>query len=124
MTITRYPLAWPAAWRRTPAYRRMRATFGRKERKSGQSWDSRVRVTVNDATTRVREELRRLGVVRDDNIIISTNVRLRLDGLPRSGEPEPNDPGVAVYWERSNEPPAACSMAERGTRCRGSRWST
>src|SRR3546814_20391176 len=34
--------------------------------------------------------------------IISTNVRTRLDGLPRSGEREPNDSGAAVYWEEWN----------------------
>jgi hypothetical protein len=39
-----------------------------------------------------------MGVDRQD-VVISTNVRTRLDGLPRSGEPEPSDRGAAVYWE-------------------------
>ncbi|MBW9102893.1 hypothetical protein [Paraburkholderia phenoliruptrix] len=43
-------------------------------------------------------ELSRLGVGRDD-IVISTNIKTRLDGLPRSDQKAPDDPGVAVYWE-------------------------
>ena len=36
--------------------------------------------------------------------IISTNLKLRLDGLPRSDQKEPDDPGVAVYWQRLSKP--------------------
>jgi hypothetical protein len=36
------------------------------------------------------------------NIIISTNLILRRDELPRSGQPEPADPGVAVYWKKDS----------------------
>ncbi len=39
-----------------------------------------------------------MGVDRQD-IVISTNIRTRLDGLPRSGEKEPDDSGAAAYWE-------------------------
>jgi hypothetical protein len=36
---------------------------------------------------------------RDDNdIVVSTNVALRLDGWPRSDQGEPGDRGAAVYW--------------------------
>jgi hypothetical protein len=35
--------------------------------------------------------------------VISTNVRMRLDGLPRSGEKESQDPGAAVYWQELND---------------------
>lgn len=38
-----------------------------------------------------------MGVVRDE-IVLSTNLQLRLDGLPRSGQAAPRDPGAAVYW--------------------------
>ena len=31
--------------------------------------------------------------------MISTNLKLRLDGLPRSDQATPADPGVAVYFE-------------------------
>lgn len=54
-------------------------------------------LTVADGIERVTGELRRMGRGPDD-IVISTNVVLRLDGMPRSNQPEPRDPGVAVYW--------------------------
>ena len=38
------------------------------------------------------------------NVVISSNLRLRLDGLPRSGQREPDDPGVAVYFEHMGDP--------------------
>ena len=38
-----------------------------------------------------------MGIHRDD-VVISTNVPVRLDGLPRSVASEPMDPGAAVYW--------------------------
>jgi hypothetical protein len=40
--------------------------------------------------------------VSPDDILISTNVRLRLDGLPRSDQ-EPSDPGAAVYWQKKGK---------------------
>jgi hypothetical protein len=39
-----------------------------------------------------------MGIGRDD-VLISTNLKLRLDGLPRGDQGEPADPGVAVYWQ-------------------------
>lgn len=56
------------------------------------------RVSVNDSIQRIAYELERLGVP-DGDVIISTNVPTRLDGLPRSDRAEPADPGVAIYWK-------------------------
>lgn len=42
-------------------------------------------------------ELGRLGA---KNVILSTNIPLRQDGFPRADWREPEDPGVAVYFER------------------------
>ncbi len=39
-----------------------------------------------------------MGISRED-LVISTNLETRLDGLPRSGQRKPDDPGVAVYWK-------------------------
>ena len=50
---------------------------------------------------RVLDELGRLSIWRDDSVI-STNITTRLDGLPRSDQKAPEDPGVAVYWETKN----------------------
>jgi hypothetical protein len=84
--LAAYPLTWPANWPRMTS--RKRASFTK----------CKNRLTVHDGVYRVLGELAHFRVARDD-IIISTNVRTRLDGTPRSDQPEPSDPGVAVYWE-------------------------
>ncbi len=107
---TRYPLSWPAAWKRTEAGFRKRARFTKGERKystrgDGSSYSYTVQrdLTVAEGVRRVRVELERMGVPDGDSII-STNLPVRLDGLPRSGATRPADPGVAVYWQRPGEP--------------------
>jgi hypothetical protein len=49
---------------------------------------------------------------RDSNVIISTNVPLRLDGLPRSDK-EPSDPGAAVYWKKNDKQVMRCMAIDR-----------
>jgi hypothetical protein len=103
--VTKYPLAWPTGWKR--AQRRASANFNKKEWKPS-SFDPNKQIqqgralTVNDATQRVLSALQRFGVLEGD-AIISTNLQLRLDGLPRSNQPEPADPGAAIYWKRPGE---------------------
>lgn len=97
MTISAYPLQWPAGWKRTEPAARTWAKFGKRESNVGQAWRQLKGVTVADGTGRVREELRRMDVDEND-LVISTNLRLRLDGYPRSDQSEPADPGVCVYW--------------------------
>lgn len=99
MTITAYPLAWPAGWKRGPSLK-----FGRfgtrssvKSSCSDNYYSRKSAMTVAEAVKRVRGELGRMGL-RDDDVVISTNLALRLDGLPRSDQREPNDSGAAVYW--------------------------
>src|SRR4029077_9617164 len=41
--------------------------------------------------------------VREGDAIISTDSKVRIDGLPYSGQREPENPGVAVYWKRGKE---------------------
>lgn len=88
-----YPLSWPEGWPRTSDHRRERARF---HKKGSRNWADAL--TVTDGVARVLTELERMGIDRQD-AIVSTNVRTRLDGLPRSGEREPTDPGAAVYWQ-------------------------
>ena len=95
MSVTRYPLSWPQGWARTPRAQRKRASFGRTQQSPGSSWRSKESLTVSQATDRVLEELRRLRAV---DAIVSTNLVVRIDGLPRSGQAEPTDSGVAVYF--------------------------
>lgn len=75
----RYPLAWPEGWKRTKSPERSRF-----ERRS-----------VADASKEVLEEVRRLG---GSHPVISSNMPLRRDGLPRTDRREPVDCGVAVYF--------------------------
>lgn len=102
-----HPLQWPTGWPR--AAMRHRAKFG----KSGCGWsggDNGTQavyrgmqpISIDEGTRRVLNELRTFGV-QDGDAIISTNLVLRLDGLPRSGQGAPSDPGVAVYWRRPGE---------------------
>lgn len=111
MTIPAYPLQWPAGWKRIAHVHRTRARFAKKERKysdhvgadgSRGSWLSGKEITIADGVERVRAELGRMGI-RDDDLVISSNLELRLDGLPRSGQREPSDPGIAVYWRAGAE---------------------
>lgn len=98
MSITAFPLSWPPGWKRTPANQVTFGRFGTAKQSPHGSWKTRAELSINEATTRLMEELARTGVNRN-TIILSTNLVLRLDGLPRSGQPAPRDPGAAVYWK-------------------------
>jgi DnaJ domain len=89
--IQAFPLQWPPGWRRIASYQRKRARFANYKRE----------LSVMDGIGRVLEELSKLEVKRDD-LVISTNVPTRLDGLPRSDK-VPADPGAAVYWTKGKE---------------------
>jgi len=99
--IEAYPLSWPAGWRRTPADARTRARFNRREQQyssaSQITWTRKRELTVADSIARTQTALESMGLARDD-VVISTNLPTRLDGMPRSGAAAPADPGAAVYW--------------------------
>lgn len=109
--IPAYPLAWPAGWKRTPASGRVHGKFNKKTRDSS-SYATKRSVTIAEALARVRDELERMGIHADD-LVISTNLTLRLDGFPRSDQREPADPGVAVYWRArfdTSQPPKCMAI--------------
>lgn len=108
---TAFPLSWPEGWKRTTS--RTSAQFGRTERDVNGFRDKK-RLSVADAVGRIVGELRRMGIP-DWNVIISTNVPLRLDGLPRSDR-EPSDPGAAVYWRKNDKQVMRCMAIDRYTR--------
>lgn len=87
--ITRNPLCWPNHIGRTVPGARVRPQF--QER------------SISGATAFVLAEINRLNQRRwdfhDDGVIISTNLRLKQDGLPQGNQSEPADPGVAVYFK-------------------------
>jgi len=110
----RCPLSWPSGWKRTGADARRSARFARGEMRTNQiggEYRSLRQLTVADAVARLEAELNRLGA---ENEVLSTNVQVRLDGLPRSGQREPDDPGAAVYFSLAGKP--RCLACDRWTR--------
>lgn len=84
MTTEAYPLSWPPGRGRTERWRRERAKFD---------------VTFARARDNIVAEIGRLaGRYPDPQVVISTNIALRRDGLPLAGQRQPDDPGVAVYF--------------------------
>lgn len=78
-----FPLAWPAGWPR------LKSAYSREQ--------SRYKVSFAIARDHLLKELR-LFTGRD--VVISTNIPVKLDGLPYASFREPEDPGVAVYWRK------------------------
>lgn len=102
MTVNAHPLAWPDGWPRRDTWLRKPGKFGVAEDKG--SYVGKRSLSIEDGVKRVRSELERLGIDVDDDMVISTNLRLNLRGLPRGDQGEPGDPGVAVYWQKPGKP--------------------
>ncbi len=100
MTINAFPLTWPSGWKRTPAHQVKHGAFGKKVTGPNRGYAHHEDLTTNEAVKRVLLELQRMGIWRDD-VVISTNIPVRLDGLPRGDAKRPKDHGAAVYWEDS-----------------------
>lgn len=94
--VEAYPLQWPAGWRRTKYRQHSRY----KQARFGQSRD---------------ELLHELKLMGAKYVTLSTNIPLRLDGLPYANTAEPKDPGVAVYWERKGQ--TQCIACDRWAKC-------
>lgn len=90
-TITSYPLSWPVGWKRTPSHAVRRSQFG--------SYNNPP--TTFKSISAVQHELRLLGA---REVVISTNLELRNDGLPRGSSKAPRDAGVAVYFQLNKQP--------------------
>lgn len=89
-----YPLQWPVGKARTKYPTR-----------------SRFDTTQNIAQTALWSELSALGA---KNVVISTNIKLRQDGLPYASQREPDDKGVAVYFDyKGNKVCFACDRWDR-----------
>ena len=100
MTADAYPLQWPAGRPRTDRWRRERAKFD---------------VTFARARDNIVAEVGRLaGRYPDPNIVISTNIALRRDGLPLANQRQPDDPGAAVYFTyKKRQMSFACDRWEK-----------
>jgi hypothetical protein len=106
-----YPLCWPAGWRRTRTSDRVPARFNKKD---DTGWKERL--TTAQAIDRVMTELARLNQSGDWTMIVSTNVKTSSNGYARSSQPEPEDPGVAVYWKRTSDPAHKVMAVDQYTR--------
>jgi len=95
MTATAYPLAWPAGWPRTPP----------AERSAGQAFSQgagtdRRAITLDIARKKLFDELEMLGAT---DVVLSANIPLRADGLPRSGATWGREPGIALYFTMNGQ---------------------
>lgn len=85
-TIRAYPLSWPSSQKRTKRpYSNPR--FSRK----------------HSALSTCQNIISEINLMGGRKIIISTNIRLRMDGLPYSNQRSPKDTGVAVYFNFNEE---------------------
>ena len=79
-----YPLQWPQSWSRTVTPERHPAM-------------------VRDFTRNRDDVVRQLGLLGADDVVISSNKMTRQDGLPYAKQREPEDSGVAVYFDLDGE---------------------
>ena len=94
--ITAYPLSWPFGWKRTRYPDESR--FGRKSFAEGR----------DDLLYEIEERL------KGHSVVLSTNIELRLDGLPYGNRAQPDDKGVAVYFKLNKKDVAlACDKWHR-----------
>jgi len=93
-TTAAFPLLWPAGKPRRPASARKAPRFNIKEH-NGSYLESKE-MTVTEALNRLQVELDRIGARYP---LVSSNLEARLDGRPRSGQRDPEDPGIAVYFD-------------------------
>jgi hypothetical protein len=116
MAIEAFPLTWPTGWKRTGNYQRTRAKFGKGVQQYNAegkaTWTRKTDLSIAQALERVTTELRTMGVELS-KVIISTNLELRNDGLPRSSQRAPSDPGVSVYWNVRGQKNQRCMAIDR-----------
>lgn len=85
--ISAYPLSWPEGWRRTRPASRSYSNFGLH--------------SIAACADKIINEVR---LMPGSRCVISSNMRLRLDGLPYSNQRQPEDTGAAVYFRYNDKP--------------------
>lgn len=95
-----FPLDWPAGWPRAPY--RQASRFGANGEKP----------SIGKGTKEIMIELERMSATE---VVISSNLELRNDGLPRARQAALGyDPGVAVYFKRKGQAQViACDLYDR-----------
>jgi DnaJ-domain-containing protein 1 len=97
--IEAYPLCWPSDQLRTPGAQRdpgyqFKVTFGR-------------------ARDELLHELQLMGA---REVVVSTNIPVRNDGLPYANAREPDDAGIAVYFQQGKRSLVIACDSYRTTR--------
>lgn len=109
--IEAYPLQWPPGIPRTKTGHHEYARWSKDGR----------RLTLADALQRLDAEVRlytRMGRtwrIPPDSVVVNCDLRTRKsDGMPYSNARDPDDPGVAVYFQFDGEP--RCIPCDKFTR--------
>lgn len=105
--VQAYPLQWPVGRQRSSE--RYASDFRQRNRSAH---------TVEQGVSFVLHEL---DLMRADDVVISSNIQLRADGLPRSGQPQPGDPGVAVYFSFDERP--VCIACDQWGKVQDNIWA-
>jgi hypothetical protein len=92
--ITNFPLYWPANQPRITSAKRRRAAFSTRSRGFSAYGPSRKH-SIAESARELEAEIKRMG---GKNMIISSNLKVKGNGLPYSSQRTPDDPGVAVYF--------------------------
>lgn len=108
-----YPLQWPISRTRTKSRKDARFSSGGP----GGGYNRRAH-SVGESVRAILDELKRMGA---KDAVVSTNIVLRNDGLPRSGQSQPNDPGVAVYFKYSGQP--VCLACDQWAKVEDNLWA-
>lgn len=100
--IEGYPLQYPVGKERT--LRPERARFGQH--------------SISQAVIQVRNQVY---AMKGTNLVISSNLMMRADGLPYSAQRQPVDSGVAVYFELKGK--QQCFACDRWDRVEHNLWA-
>jgi hypothetical protein len=125
-TPTAFPLYWPQKQPRAKRSARVAIspftvgeTYERTERRyeSGELRERTIKahrdkqVSIAIAVDRLEDQLERLDA---QHPLLSTNLETRLNGTPRSGQKDPDDPGAAVWFTlRGKRTVLACDKWQR-----------
>jgi hypothetical protein len=94
--VAAFPLYWPLQYARTAVHARREARF------------------LVDFVSARSDLLRELHLLGARDLVLSSNIPSRRDGLPAVPDREPDDPGVAVYFTRKARPfVIACDQFRR-----------
>lgn len=107
-TVQAYPLHWPLARPRTKA---PTTSYFFRQR-------TRSRHTVGQGIEGLLGELRKMGA---EGVVVSSNMRLRKDGLPFFDQAQPRDPGVAVYFTYEKAP--VCLACDQWSHVEDNLWA-